>query len=145
MLAFFVTRHRGPGSGADFHAGIRRLLSVDHVRNIVRKRHDGGPIEPIENGSNGSQSPPEGRHSIFLPIRGDESGPHHLPARFCNRPRVPRDLGLFDPKMYRSRDARDRVVKGSSSFPGLSENICKTRGLFGSKNSQIDKGCWMVS
>lgn len=38
--------------------------------------------------------PQEGRHSIFLPIHGDESGVHHLPAAFVISLLRPRPLSL---------------------------------------------------
>lgn len=46
--------------------------------------HDGGSIEPIGNGSNGSPPGPVGKVDIRYSCRyiGDESGPYHLPISF---------------------------------------------------------------
>lgn len=71
---------------ADFHAGIRPLLSVDHVRNIVKK---GGTMGARSNRSvrtvrRGLLSERSTLDILADTMDGDTKyrGPHHLPPAF---------------------------------------------------------------
>lgn len=63
---------------------LRPFVCAD-VRNIVRKRHDGGP-DRTDRKRFERFAEPHGRSTLDILadiyMHGDESGPHHLPAAF---------------------------------------------------------------